>query len=349
MIAARRAALPATTAAAEAPGPGIRTGHRRYAGFRTRVLEVGPGPLEPPAVPGRRKRRSTATSSAKTAATPTTPRLVLLHGFRDSADTWRPLLAELGAAGYAAIAVDLPGAGEATPLRPGAMLPQLDAFTAAVIKEQAAQGSVVLVGNSLGATVSLRAAQDPWLRIGGVVSIAAPGFVDSWLIRTVAAYPLPLRLYASLPLPVPGFVVRAVVEQVVPRLLYADADTAEEAHVRRFVDQLSDHASTTARLEEARELVAELANAYQLDRITAPLLVVACGKDRLVSAASGRQLHSLVPHSRLLVREDWGHCPQLDDPPALAELLTYFTAGARHQRKATATPPQANLVSAQTS
>lgn len=337
MIAARRG-LPASPEPAETLDPEVaelaevRTGHRRYAGFRTRVLEVGPAPLGAPDAPRRRKRRSAGFSA------PATPRLVLLHGFRDNADTWRPVLAELGAAGFAAIAVDLPGSGEATPPRPGATLPQLDAFAAAVVKEQAAQGSVVLVGNSLGATVSLRAAQDPWLRIAGVVSIAAPGFVDSWLIRTVAANPLPLRLYASLPLPVPGFLVRAIAEQVVPQLLYADPGAAEDAHVRRFTGQFPDYAATKERLAEARGLVAELANAYQLDRITGPLLVVAGGKDRLVSAASGRQLHSLVPHSRLVVRDDWGHCPQLDDPATVAELLTYFTAGVRHQHHGAAAP-----------
>jgi pimeloyl-ACP methyl ester carboxylesterase len=35
------------------------------------------------------------------------PGLILLHGWGDSADTWRPLLAELGARDRRAIAVDL--------------------------------------------------------------------------------------------------------------------------------------------------------------------------------------------------------------------------------------------------
>lgn len=287
----------------------LRVGYRSFAGSRTRVLEAGP-----------RDRQAT--------------RLVLLHGYCDSADTWRPALAELAAAGTSVVAVDLPGFGEADPLRPGAMLPQLDAFVDAVLAEQRPYGKIILAGNSLGGTMSLRAAQSARLPIAGVVSIAAPGFVDSWLVRTVGRYPLPLRLAASLPLPIPGFLVRSIAEYLVPRLLYADHGGAAAEQVQRFTSLFPDYRSATTRLEQARQLVEELAEAYQgLERIHAPLLVVACGKDRLVTPASGERLHALVPHSRLLIRSEWGHCPQLDDPAGLAEMLTYFAVGVTREPK----------------
>lgn len=47
------------------------------------------------------------------------PALLLLHGFSDQADTWLPLLQELGVSGRRAVAVDLPGFGQSRPLKPG--------------------------------------------------------------------------------------------------------------------------------------------------------------------------------------------------------------------------------------
>lgn len=313
----------------EAP---ISARYHRYAGVRTRVFEVGSESSE--SGDSARGRRPALFRRGRGSSKPSRPRFVLVHGYCDSADTWRGVLAELAAAGHSAIAIDLPGFGEADPLRAGQMLPQLDAFLAAVVKEQAPRGDVILVGNSLGGTMSLRAAQNPWLPIAGVVSIAAPGFSDSWLVRTVRRYPIPLRLYSSLPVPVPGALVRTVADRVVPHLLYADSKGADAEQVRRFTSLFPDYQSTRSRLDQARQLVEELEGAYDLERVQAPLLVVACGKDRLVSVAGGRRLHTLVPHSRLMVRDDWGHCPQLDNPLEMSQLIGYF--GATCMRSTTA-------------
>ncbi|WP_084037051.1 alpha/beta fold hydrolase [Haloechinothrix halophila] len=295
----------------EAP---VRVDHRTFAGVRTRVLTVGPAASQRARTGKVRRKR----------ALPPRPRFVLFHGYCDSADTWTALLHQLAAEGHSAVAIDLPGFGDADELRDGPILPQLDAFVSAVVKDQAAHGEVVLVGNSLGGTVSLRAAQNRWLPIAGVTSIAAPGFSDTWLVRTIRKYPLPLRVYASLPLPVPGKVIRTVADNVIPRLLSATPRPSDDEHVRRFLSLFPDYRSTASRLRQARRLVEELDDCYELDRITAPLLVVACGRDRLVRAAGGTMLHTLVPHSRLLVREDWGHCPQLDHAEEVNQLVSYF-------------------------
>src|SRR6201990_2449064 len=87
------------------------------------------------------------------------PGIVLLHGWSDSADTWRPLLAELGARGRRAIAVDLPGFGQATRLAKGAPMPQLDTFLAELVETWADGRPVVVAGTSLGGCLALRLAE----------------------------------------------------------------------------------------------------------------------------------------------------------------------------------------------
>src|SRR3954452_3217436 len=84
------------------------------------------------------------------------PPLLLLHGFADSADTWRRVLDRLGRREQRALALDLPGFAAASPLpRDRGVLEQLDAFTAAAI-EHLGDEPVVLAGNSLGGVLALR-------------------------------------------------------------------------------------------------------------------------------------------------------------------------------------------------
>ncbi len=63
------------------------------------------------------------------------PPLILLHGFADSADTWRLLLDRLRKQGRAAVALDMPGFGQAEHLDPARpVLEQLDGFADAAIE-----------------------------------------------------------------------------------------------------------------------------------------------------------------------------------------------------------------------
>jgi len=89
------------------------------------------------------------------------PTILLVHGFGDAADGWRLVLDLLQDAGQAAVAVDLPGFGQADPLDEGELLPQLDAFVAAAIRAYGGTEGVVVVGNSLGGAAAARARSRP--------------------------------------------------------------------------------------------------------------------------------------------------------------------------------------------
>src|SRR3979490_177501 len=65
------------------------------------------------------------------------------------------------------LAVDMPGYGHADPRKPGTIIAQLDAFIDATIADT---GAVILMGNSLGACVSVRAASRGSETIRGVIA-----------------------------------------------------------------------------------------------------------------------------------------------------------------------------------
>jgi pimeloyl-ACP methyl ester carboxylesterase len=113
--------------------------------------------------------------------------IALLHGFADGADTWRALLAEFDAADRAAFAIDMPGFGRADPRQPDPILPQLDAFIDAVIADT---GPVILMGNSLGACVSVRAAARGSCNVRGAIArllYADPARADPAVLARFAA------------------------------------------------------------------------------------------------------------------------------------------------------------------
>ena len=88
------------------------------------------------------------------------PGIVLLHGWSDSADTWRPLLAQLGARGRRAIAVDLPGLRRGDPAAR-----RRRASPARRLRERwsslGRREPVVVAGACLGGCLALRLAEHP--------------------------------------------------------------------------------------------------------------------------------------------------------------------------------------------
>src|SRR5438552_12263109 len=149
------------------------------------------------------------------------PAVVLLHGFADSADTWRYLLDRLARAERRAVAVDLPGFATAQALRDGPVLPQLDRFVAALVRDFAQDADVVVAGNSLGGSLALRAGETPGQRLVGVAPIAPAGLGMARWFALIERDPI-LRRLLAVPVPLPERVVREAVARVYRVLAFAD-------------------------------------------------------------------------------------------------------------------------------
>ena len=272
---------------------------RRFGGFETRVLELeGEGPP-----------------------------LVLLHGYADSADTWRHVLDRLGRRDRRAVAVDLPGFATADRLREGKVLPQLDRFVAAVVSDTAGEEEAVLAGNSLGGCLALRAAQRQRVPLAGVVPIAPAGFdMARWFVL-LERDPI-VRTLLGIPAPLPEAVVREVVGRAYRTLGFHRGGSVDGDVVRAFTSHHRDRATLRRYLEVGRRLLPELNDAACCDlaRIACPVRLIWGERDRMVSPSGAERVTEQLPDTEVVLMDDVGHCPQIEASERTTELLCEFPA-----------------------
>ena len=253
------------------------------------------------------------------------PPIVLVHGWSDSADTWRHTLDSLGRANRAAIAVDLPGYGKAEPLEDGEILPQIDSFLDAVAKSVGP--GAVFVGNSLGGCATMRLAERN-SRLGGVVAVAPAGLdMPRWF--SVVQRDRGLKRIASLPIPLPPGTIRAGVERAYSALAFAKPGSVDPEVFRAFSKHFPDRKSVVALLDNGRRLLPELSDPFQLTRIKIPLLLVWGTADRMVYPTGAERVLDSVPGSQLILLEGCGHSPQIEEPRKFPEMLLNFAGAGR--------------------
>lgn len=264
------------------------------------------------------------------------PPFLLLHGFADSADTWRPLLAQLSAAGRAATAIDLAGFGasDGAGLARGLLLPRWDDMIFEAVERLSAAhggGGVFIAGNSLGGALAMRAAQSVQLPLAGIVPIAPAGLHMARWFPIIESERM-LWLLRRSPFPVPELLVREIVGRVYVNLAFADRSRATPELVASFTRHLPTVARSSAILELGRRLLPELASPFDLEAIDCPLLLVWGDRDRMVFTTGAERVLRTVPYSDIEVIAGCGHCPQVEAPEELADLLLRFPDDFEHAR-----------------
>ncbi len=258
---------------------------------------------------------------------------LLMHGFADSADTWRWLLPELAAADRMAAAIDLAGFGTAEGLRPGhGLLEQWDAMVADAVGRLSAAsggGDVFIAGNSLGGCLAIRAAQRAELPVAGIVPIAPAGLDMARWFGAIEGERL-LRLLELSPLPVPEFLVREIVGRVYSNLAFSSPARATSEAISSFAAHIPTVSRGSEILELGRRLLPELRDPFDLERIECPLLLVWGERDRMVYTTGAERVLRTVPYSDIEIIPGVGHCPQVEVPEQLAQMLLDFPDAYEH-------------------
>lgn len=267
----------------------VREERLRAGALTTRALRVGVGP----------------------------PKVVLLHGFADGADAWRPVLRLLSRAGVAALALDMPGFALAGPLIPDRpVLPQLDGFLDIVLDDL--RGRVVVAGHSLGGCVALRAAARG--RPRAVAAVSSAGLdMSPWL--DVIAHRLVAPGIIGLAGWAPIAVTRWGVRCSYPRGLYAQPRDVALDVVAANVGYLRDRPTARRLLVDGRRLLPELRAPFDWPRIDCPVVGIWGDRDRLSLPSSADRLKAALPHADVRRLPACGHMPMIERPAVVAEIL----------------------------
>ncbi|MCW2778071.1 MAG: alpha/beta hydrolase fold [Frankiales bacterium] len=266
---------------------------------------------------------------------PGRPTVVCVHGLGGSHANWHDL-APLLARTHRVLALDLAGhgrtprAGRSSSVRANRVL--LDRFVDEVVGEP-----VVLLGNSMGAAISvLQAAAEP-AKVLGLVLIgpALPrtrrDVPDRALARQAALYAVPGLAGRSLSRRRERLGPEGMVQETL-ELTTADATRVSPSMKALAVELLASRASgpdaEAAFLEAARSLGVLLARAgtYRaaIASVRAPALVLQGALDRLAPLSGVQQLAALQPGWQVEVLDGVGHVPQIEVPERTASLVLPF-------------------------
>lgn len=246
------------------------------------------------------------------------PALLLIHPWGLEHSVWSAVAPALDAR-YRILTLDLPGHGQSEKVEAAWSVERLAAAVVDLLDDAGIE-RVMLVGNSLGGATSLEVARRIPERVTRLVLIGAPGGAHypegvRRLARTAAT---PSSLGTLSPL---GWQVGLAVG--------AGRNRYSEAHTRGLLERRTHEAEWRAFSRAAPRLLhAVVRYVPELDRVTAPALVVHGGWDPLIPASHSEALAQRLPHGSLVRLEDCGHLPQLECPEELLGVLEPFLSGS---------------------
>ncbi|MBI5034544.1 MAG: alpha/beta fold hydrolase [Chloroflexi bacterium] len=253
-----------------------------------------------------------------TCGDPANEPIILIHGLMDSALHWHKNIAAL-AEHHRVFAIDLPGFGYSS--RVNEPVYCLDYLARAVhdFMNEREIWRADIAGHSLGGAVALQMAHDYPERVDKLVLIAPGTYLTNQLE--------PLKYAARVP--------------YAPRAIMGFAMTSEQARIRSWQHALGspehlDRNELSLRVRPQRvkgtadALIAMAASCWtnnlanELDRVTAPTLILWGDRDRTVPPWHGDRHINALPKAELIVLEGAGHIPQNEFPERVNELMLGF-------------------------
>ncbi|NLE43353.1 MAG: alpha/beta hydrolase [Chloroflexi bacterium] len=243
--------------------------------------------------------------------------VVLLHGWLESWDHWHRTM-ELLASNYKTYALDFWGFGDSG--KNGSAFTVEDyVLMVKQFVERLGIERVVLLGHSMGGTVSLRVSLDhpEWVDKVAVVGSPIVGDGLALFLRMAARPALATAAYRT-----PGFLPLGV--RLASPLLVRDWRTwygMFKRDISRTTMESFHHSIASLRHTDLRP---------DLPNLAVPALGIYGRRDRIVDPGQGDVLKEGVPSAQIRYFERSGHFPMLDEPDSFLETLGSFLNDARH-------------------
>lgn len=250
------------------------------------------------------------------------PPLVFIHGVTATIDYWRHNLEHFSRR-HRVIACDLPGMGRSSRPADAPYSVPFFARTVFALLDRLGVESASLVGNSLGGQIALAMALRAPERIQRLVLVnpAGASVPPRWLRRAIALATRSGLLHVPT---VPERVWALAFRLVFPGRPELIADFA-----RRY-RRMGEHPDYPSYVRAAiRAYLGVLkADLRQSCRAVRPATLVIWGRrDGLLRISGAHRLRERIPGARLLIYDDSGHCPMIDQPERFNRDVSRFLAG----------------------
>jgi pimeloyl-ACP methyl ester carboxylesterase len=243
--------------------------------------------------------------------------VLLIHGTGAWSEIWRRTLDTLAAAGFHAIAIDMPPFGYSE--RPANAEYDDDAQARRILGVIAALKleRVTLVGHSFGARPAMEAFFLDGSRIARLVLVDAALGLDTtvrgarWAARAALAVPLLRDALVSATLTNPRFTARLL------RGLVADTSAVTEPRIAMLQQPFVRERTTTSYGEWLRPFMVSGERSLATDRaryrdIHVPTLVMWGEADSITPVAQGKEIGGLVPGAAWVELSGVGHIPAIE-------------------------------------
>lgn len=98
-------------------------------------------------------------------------------------------------------------------------------------------------------------------------------------------------------------------------------DRIEDAELRAATEDMARETGADAFLRQQRAIIHRIDSRESLARVTCPTLVLVGDEDALTPPERAREMHEIIPGSRLVTVPDCGHLSTLERPAAVTQAL----------------------------